>query len=165
MLNLEGTDVRAEDILYLSELKNLQSLSISKTQLDDSAVPSLIKMTTLAELYLIDSAMSGEGLLALHDQLPKCRIDGPLVEVSNPHPLAISLESGRWNTLCTRFNALDKENRYKLLIFSGTPVTDAHLEGLKNLQHFEVIDLRNTKVTDAGVESLRRALPKCKVLR
>jgi hypothetical protein len=165
LLNLDGTDVSAEDIVHLSELKNLQALSISKTQLDDSAVPSLVKLTALAELYLTDSAMSGEGLLTLHEQLPKCRIDGPLLEVTNPHPLAISLESGRWDTLCTRFNILDKENHFKLLIFSGTPVTDAHLTGLENLQHFEVIDLRNTKVTDAGVEKLQQALPKCKIVR
>lgn len=164
-LNLDGTDANAEDIQYLSELKNLQSLAISKTKLNDSAVPSLAKLTALTELYLTDSAMSGEGLLALHDQLPRCRINGPLVEVSDPHPLAISLESGRWKTLCTRFNILDKENNFKLLIFSGTPVTDAHLVGLKDLQHFEVIDLRNTKVTAAGVETLQRALPKCKILR
>ncbi|MCE9526621.1 MAG: hypothetical protein K8R36_11270 [Planctomycetales bacterium] len=164
-LNLDGTDVNAEDIQYLSELKNLQTLVISKTKLNDSAVSSLVKMTALVELYLTDSAISGEGLLALHDQLPKCRIDGPLVEVSNPHPLAISLESGRWKTLCSRFNALDTENNFKLLIFSGTPVTDAHLAGLKDLQHFEVIDLRNTKVTGAGIESLQRALPKCKIVR
>jgi len=84
--------------------------------------------------------------------------------VSNPHPLAIGLESGRWNTLCTRFNALDKHN-FKLLILSGTSLTDGHLAGLEDLQHFEVIDLRNTKVTEAGVEKLQRALPKCKIVR
>jgi hypothetical protein len=165
LLNLEGTDVNAEDTQYLSELENLQSLSISRTKLDDSAVPSLVKLTALVDLYLTDSAISGEGLLALHDQLPKCRIDGPLIEVSNPHPIAISLESGRWNTLCTTFNLLDKENNFKLLILSGTPVTDAHLVGLNELEHFEVIDLRNTKVSDAGVEALQRALPKCKIVR
>ena len=35
---------------------------------------------------------------------------------------------------------------------------------LENLQHVEVIDLRHTHVTDAGVEKLQRALPKCKIV-
>ena len=44
-----------------------------------------------------------------------------------------------------------------------TGVTDAglvHLEGLAQLQS---LYLRNTNVTDPGIEKLRQALPNCKI--
>jgi hypothetical protein len=38
----------------------------------------------------------------------------------------------------------------------------AHLEGLKEL---EELDLHDTRVTDAGIERLQRALPRVKIER
>jgi hypothetical protein len=46
----------------------------------------------------------------------------------------------------------------------GTPTTDAglvHLKGMSNLKH---LDLRYTKVTDAGVAVLKKSLPNCQII-
>ncbi|MGI8978295.1 MAG: leucine-rich repeat domain-containing protein [Pirellulaceae bacterium] len=163
MLGLEGTDVTAEDIQHLAELKNLQTLVIQRTKLDDSAVPNLGKLTALVELYLDDSQISGTGLLSLHDQLPNCRIEGNTVECegsTGPSP-----EHARWKQITTRFIALDREKYIKLLILSVPWISDGHLLALEELKHVEAIDLRRTQVTDAGVNKLQRALPKCKIVR
>jgi hypothetical protein len=44
-------------------------------------------------------------------------------------------------------------------------VTDRGLEHLKGLTGLKAVDLRETGVTDAGVEALRRALPRATVQR
>ncbi|MBC7853512.1 MAG: hypothetical protein IAF94_08755, partial [Pirellulaceae bacterium] len=61
--------------------------------------------------------------------------------------------------------ALGRKGRLRLLILAGTAVSDSHLKDLDRLENTDVIDLRRTKVTRAGVESLQRALPKCKIVR
>ena len=42
-------------------------------------------------------------------------------------------------------------------------MTDAGLEHLKGLMQLQRLVLRNTKVTDAGVRDLQKALPNCKI--
>jgi hypothetical protein len=46
-----------------------------------------------------------------------------------------------------------------------THVTDAGLEHLKGMVQLQFLDLRaNDRITDDGVEKLKRALPKCKII-
>ena len=47
----------------------------------------------------------------------------------------------------------------------GTQVTDAGLEHLKGFSNLEEVYLSGTQVTDARVQSLREALPDCKIER
>jgi hypothetical protein len=42
-------------------------------------------------------------------------------------------------------------------------ITDAGLEHLKGLKNLKAVNLRATKVTDAGVADLQKALPNCKI--
>jgi hypothetical protein len=44
-------------------------------------------------------------------------------------------------------------------------VTDAGLEHLKGLTSLKYLFLMNTQVTDAGMEDLQAALPKCKITK
>ena len=59
-----------------------------------------------------------------------------------------------------------KYNRkLEVLNIRGTKITDAglkHLEGLKQLQE---LHLEDTQVTDAGIAELQKALPNCKIQR
>ena len=50
-----------------------------------------------------------------------------------------------------------------LLGLSGTKITDAGLEHLKGLKKLKYVSLQNTKVSQEGVDKLKKALPKCKI--
>jgi hypothetical protein len=49
------------------------------------------------------------------------------------------------------------------LSLDSTPVTDAGLAHLAGLDQLTELQLRETKVTVKGVETLTKALPKCKI--
>ena len=56
--------------------------------------------------------------------------------------------------------------RLQLLNLHRTPaITDAGLQHLKGLTQLQKLDLANTKVTDAGVKDLQKALPKLEIVR
>lgn len=52
----------------------------------------------------------------------------------------------------------------RTLILTSTPLTDAGLEHLRDLEQLTFVDLRFTHVTPAGVKRLRRWLPAAKIL-
>jgi hypothetical protein len=74
-------------------------------------------------------------------------------------------ESMRWKEMTRNMWGLERGHSLKLLILANAAVTDLHLFDLDRLEDTDVIDLRRTKVTAAGVERLQRALPKCKIVR
>ena len=51
----------------------------------------------------------------------------------------------------------------KTLGFNGTQITDSGLVHLKNLSNLEALSLSYTKVTDADIAELQKALPDCKI--
>ena len=48
---------------------------------------------------------------------------------------------------------------------SGDKITDAGLVNLRGLTQLQELDLRDTLVSDKGVNDLQKALPKCNILR
>ncbi len=54
-------------------------------------------------------------------------------------------------------------NNLTVLSLGGTRVTDASLDQLAVLPRLTTLELRNTKVTAAGVAKLAKALPQCKI--
>ncbi len=50
-----------------------------------------------------------------------------------------------------------------MIVTRREQVSDSGLEHLKGLNELQLLFLRNTLVTDAGVEKLKRALPNCEI--
>ncbi|MGI8978294.1 MAG: hypothetical protein ACR2FY_03620 [Pirellulaceae bacterium] len=162
-LDLHATKVTSRGVQRLEKLERLEELTLDGTKIDDDVVPTLCQMPSLRSLRLHYTAISGEGLLRLREALPACEVRGADLDLSagiDPDP-----ESMRWKEITRRMWTLGRNGQLKLLILAGTAVSDSHLKDLDRLENTDVIDLRRTKVTKAGVESLQRALPKCKVLR
>jgi hypothetical protein len=163
-LSLGGTKVTSATIAPLSALP-LVMLGLQQTAVDDAAIRHLCEMKKLDWLMLNDSRISGEGLLQLREGLPNCEVDGDLVDLSSRGP-ALEPPEGYWAGLMTsRLNPLHDEGRLKLLDLSSTTFADRDLGQLEGLTKLEMLDLRETRVTEAGVKSLRQSLPGCKIAR
>lgn len=128
-------------------------------------IESLSSRKSLLQLSIEGTQVSGQGLLRLRDTLPTCRIDGEFVNLSRERFGEDPKSMSDWADLVKRLTLLNDERRLKLIDLSGSQITDRYLPDLESLNHVEVIDLRDTKVTDDGVEALRQVLPKCKVER
>ena len=59
---------------------------------------------------------------------------------------------------------MSKLSSLKILGLSGTAVSDAGLEHLKELSALESLFLIDTKVSDRGVEKLKLSLPSCDIV-
>lgn len=56
-----------------------------------------------------------------------------------------------------------KIGQLRRLWLNRSDVTDAAVEDLKDITSLEMLDLRDTKVSEAGVEILQKALPECEI--
>jgi hypothetical protein len=163
LLNLQGTPVTSQGIKEFAESKNLIFLSITRTAVDDAAVPSLANIKTLGYLEARKTKISGEGLFTLRNALPKCNVDGEIVEFGGP--AAPGPDTSGWKQRVALLLSYNKAQKLKLLVLPGPSITDAHLATLEGLDQMDALDLRGSSVTDAGVEKLQKALPKLKIHR
>lgn len=162
LLDLSQTNVTSVGVIRLGKLKRLNMLSLQQTGIDDGVVPALCQMHSLTQLDIQNTAISGAGLLRLREELPSCKLLGAILDFSagiDPDP-----DSMRWKEITRPMWTLSRNGELKLLILAGTSVTDLHLNDLDRLENVDVIDLRRTKVTDAGIATLQRALPNCKIV-
>ena len=52
-----------------------------------------------------------------------------------------------------------------VVVMGSRQTTDDHLTGLQLQTNLQTILLGRTKITDAGVAELKKALPKCKIVK
>ncbi len=162
ILDIQRTKVTSRGVAQLGKLTRLSVLNLHQTKMDDEVVPTLCQMKSLRELGIVKTAISGEGLLRLREALPSCKIQGDLWDLTSgidPNP-----DSMRWKEITRPMWALSRSGDLKLLILAGTALTDLHLSDLDRLENVDVIDIRRTKVTKTGVETLQRLLPKCRIV-
>jgi hypothetical protein len=162
-LDLHATKVTSHGVQRLEKLERLEELILDGTKVDDDVVPTLCQMPSLRLLRLHYTTISGEGLLRLREALPACEVQGADLDLSAG--IDADPESMRWKEITRSMWSLSRNGSLKLLILAGTSATDLHLKDLDRLENTDVIDLRRTNVTDAGLETLQRALPKCKIVR
>jgi hypothetical protein len=161
-LDLQGTKVTSQGIESLKKLGQLKVLNLDGTRVDDDAVQILKKIGSLKKLSVSNTKISGTGLLQLREQLPGCQLVGDYEEISSgvdPDP-----ESMRWKEITRYLWRSGREGKLKLLILTDSGVTDGHLDDLHRLEKTDLIDLRRTQVSEAGVEKLQRMLPDGKLL-
>lgn len=162
-LILERTNVDDDGMASIAKLRRLETLNLGGTQITSAAINYLCEMKKLGWLMLNGTRVSGEGLLQFRNALPDCQLDGDLVDLTDWPP--DDVPDGIWLGMLKRLEALHSEDRLKLLDVSGVGIADRHLLHLAGFTNLQMLDLRETHVTDAGVESLRKSLPGCKIAR
>jgi internalin A len=157
-------------LVDLRGLKNLQVLNLAGRQITGAGLKELAGLKDL-HLYLRGTQMTGAGLKELAglknlqglDLSYTPITDAELKELAGLKNLqGLSLESTRITDAGLKELAGLKNLQW--LDLHNTPITDAGLKelaGLKNLQWLDLGDPWCTKVTNAGVQELRKALPKC----
>ena len=135
-------------------------------------------MTKLEDLRLQNSAITDAGLVHLKGltSLKKIRLynsssDRPwrnqITDAGLAHLAGLNLEELDIDREVTTdlglkhyLAALKPDSRLNL---RGWLITDASLMHLKGLTHLSFLTLTGTKVTDAGVTDLQKALPNCEI--
>ncbi len=111
-------------------------------------------------------------MLWLNGTLQAVVEDGEPIEINNVEAvpderhriISINFNDNQYlNDACAaRFKEIGGLKRLPL---RNTGLTDIAVDDLKSLKALEEIDLSGTKITAEGIETIRKALPNCKVVR
>jgi hypothetical protein len=166
---LEKTAVTAGGLKNLLALKNLTALHLTNTLLTKEHCKELAAFTNLTALGLAGTDVTDAGIQEL-------KLDGfknltllnlgscfyltekclkELAPLKNLTMLSINGMAG------AELKELAGLRKLTALTLSGGPLTDTDLRHLAALPKLTHLDLTRTKVTKAGLEKLRKALPKC----
>jgi hypothetical protein len=159
-LALDSTSVDSHGFLKLGDLSNLTLLTLGDTHVDDAVVPRLAGMTRLDILQLCDTSISGEGLLRLKAALPELVMcDADFLSLRGSSVFDDGVTPRRRQVLFDRIQMLHDEGRLKAIDLSDTQLADEHLSLLAGLDHVEIIDVRGTRASEAGLAQLQHDLP------
>jgi internalin A len=145
-MKLSPIPLRDEDMAFLQRLTKLQNLMLPSTSLTDAWLVYIEDLKDLKILQLYDMAITNDGLRHL----------GGLSNLT-----ILSLHGTR----VTSLDPLGPLTKLSYLCVAYTPVNDSALAALTNRPALGKLDLRNTKVTDAGVAELMRSNTRLKVTR
>ncbi len=166
-LNLTKTGV---NLFLLPKLPSLKRLVLDDNGIDGPGLASLEKQSALTELSLVNTGVNDQ-LLAHLPKLPALQrlvldgndIRGGGLTYLRDRPELIDLSLG-----CPLLTDLTAKNltelkQLKRLSLAGSGLTNAGIKHLASLTNLESLDLRRTKVTAAGIDELKAALPKCQI--
>jgi hypothetical protein len=143
---LDGTQVTDAGVANLSDLNELDRVSLTATEITDAALDVVKGWSRLEVLHLDKTRVTDAGI-------------AKLAGLSNLTYLNLNLTAVGDSGL----SSLNGLTRLEWLRLKGTDVTDAGLIKLKQLANLGTLELEGTKVTSAGVADLHKALPNCEI--
>ncbi|MBW3538672.1 MAG: protein kinase [Planctomycetes bacterium] len=167
-LSLHATATTDEQLKLVAELDGLETLHVSECPVTNTGLRQIGRLRGLKSLTLNNLRITDSGLAALSElfaleqlTISRCvRIDGSGVAyVSKLKSLNVtgSGVTDRGLSALANFTMLEQ------LDLSRTPITDAVLEHLEDLDRLRNLNLEQTRVTDEGVAMLQKALPDCTI--
>jgi hypothetical protein len=135
-LELTKTNIDEANAKYLGMLTRLTKLDLSESQISDAVLRQLSALTELRELRLWYTEVECPG-----KEVPEATCRG-IQDDDLKH--------------------LEGLSRLRELTIGSHALTDAALDHLRGLKELRKLDLRNTRVTAAGEQKLRTALPEVK---
>ena len=154
----------------LKPFRKLRWLDLTYSDVNDEGIQGIAGLTNLTKLYLRGTYITDEGLkhIAALENLTELDLDSVHIGDAGLEHLRGLKKLRKLNLLGTDVSdaglahlsglrELEELNIYR------TRVTNAGLSHLKGLPRLGLVDLRYSRVTGSGVESLRAALPDCRV--
>jgi hypothetical protein len=159
--DLIGAGIDGSSLSALRGMTNLESLSLSGTQIPDAALINLRACTRLKRLWITKTPITGSSfrLLKSLGQLENLFLNETNFEDANLVHLA-AFKHLRWlNLQKTRITGpglahLKALPELDYLDLGGTKIDDSGVAGLKDLSKLTSLDLSDTKVTDACLDTL-----------
>lgn len=169
---LTGATIADDDLAHLSELPNLQDLSLAGPRVTDVGLAHLKGLSNLYLLSLFRTGVTDAGLVHLKGLtgLQDLTLTGAQVTSAGlahvkglPKLEYLALNSTHVNDAgLVHLSAL---TGLRGLALDSTPVTDKGMAYLRPLKNLQQLSLAKTHVTDAGIAELKRALPGLRVTR
>ena len=168
LLGLSNTAATDEGMIHLSELPNIQTLILDHLKITDRGIVHLQNLKTLNDIRLGGTEITDKGLQHLRKmsllrtvELSQTRITG-----SGLRHLPASTK-----TLWLPLTQVDDDGlkhiahltKLETLVLNNSKITDEGLKLLEKHSSLRNLQLGQTNVTDAGVATLKAALPNCKV--
>ena len=130
----------------LPQLRDLESLSLSRSSFADDSLCSLPKLRLLRSLSLLDTKVSDDSLT----HIGECR----KLEV---------LSLGGTKVTSYGLRELAKLDRLECLTLARTRVDDSIVSLVASLPNLKELDLRGTKVSYNAIQELGEQLPNCHI--
>jgi Leucine-rich repeat (LRR) protein len=170
-LDLSQTKITGSGLRHLSRLTSLENLTLSFTGLTDSGLQGLPKWPELQQLSLHRTAVTDAGLKELaglnalqHLTLSSTAVTGSGLKELTARKSLQRLELSSAKVTDEGLKGLAGLAALEMLDLDGNgQVTDAGLKELAGLTSLQSLNLARTKVTKAGVEQLKKALPECRI--
>lgn len=130
----------------LPQLRDLESLSLSRSLFAEESLCALPKLRLLRSLSLLDTKVSDDSLMHIGEcqKLEVLSLDGTKVTSYGLRDLA-------------------KLARLECLTLARTRVDDSIVSLVANLPNLKELDLRGTKVSPTAIEELVEQLPNCHI--
>lgn len=180
-LNVRGTRISDPSLAIIGRLAGLESLDIANTGVTDKGLDSLVPLTHLKHLALGRTRFSANslGMLRLLTTLESLDLSGPqgLARSQNSEGGAIPaiiaelrelrvlrLGHSQMSADGLRAFAGSLTKLEKLSLESCARIDDEALQVIAGWKSLKYVDLQETKVTPAGVDTLRKDRPNLAVL-
>jgi internalin A len=156
-VRLHGPEVTDARLAQLAGLGHLVNLDLWDTPIDGTGLAALAHLPTLMGIELHNNGvcnLSDEGLAALATLPPVYQLS---IEVNATAATAATAAGPPSQITDAGWAAIGRMESLRILELRGQRVTDASLRQLKGLQQLRLL---NTRISDAGLEAIAKALPR-----
>jgi Leucine-rich repeat (LRR) protein len=169
-LDLSYSDVADKHLASLANLENLTYLDLTATDIGDEALAALRPLRNLSELMLNYGRFTERGLKSLQALTRLTRLELVHTRTTDGALEALSALKNLSRLNLDYTAVTEKSLPYLAAMQSLTDlsldtaaITDAGIESLKSFRQLRRLNLYHTFATENAVESLKKALPECRV--
>ena len=166
-MDLSNQPITDDALKTLRNVRSLTELHLNGTAVGDAGVGELKEMPALATLELRDTRVTNKGVALLLENKALQRIALSPRQIDD-ETLILFQKHDRLPVLSiTRCKYGEPPSMANIVgfVLNGTQVTDAGLKLLSAYPKMQFVNVRNSRVTDAGVAELLKTFPKLRVLR